>query len=1405
MSEELTNLTTDDDIESGIEIIIDDNIETEDTMQDTEIEEDIEIIEVEDVEEINIEVDEAIGWVGGDSTRHYSLYGREEPDQHPITAITGLREELNDIEALDVVYSDERNQANYYLWEDENILQENRVGYFVSACSDINEIKICTSENDIFGVTVDSAGFIGAQADVIRDIKYGLVITTGITHVRCESSVNVGDYVISNDYGCAQKNRSGYKVVGRHQIDGVEYAEITLVTPIGRMCELTNDVEKLSDRMDDAETNIIATMNVANAAYKKSSEVGEISEEAIKNALEALNKSESLEDDVNTFLDETVPTINETAVQAKAIAESAMVSVESIRKEVVDITNDTLSDVSNLIKDLEPITEWKDPETGNTGAEYLTTYINDGLATKAEVQTVETMTEDNKSAILQNGKEIQTLVSSVDKYSVGEYSQAYGLTYEQAKSILREGMIYIPVDNPEGQTHIEEYDGQGQENEFTEHNYYKWTGEDWDEYSNSVAFFSEELAPSGALTYWYVDSDEAPDGYEAHTLYINQDGQWVKVNILDGNVNNRITSMIRQTANKIALDVVDTQEDVASHQQWLDDNSANIQDVVSWKSNVENDVSQIATIKQTADDAGASVALVVAEKDGEKVVNAASIVTAINDGDSSVVIEADHIQLDGVVSFVNGEVEKVQKDIDAVQDASVYDVKVEYALSSSDTEAPTSGWSTMAPEWQENQYMWQKTTITKGNNEISSTTTCIQGAKGEDGEDGKTPVKGIDYFDGTPGEDGKDGTSIVWKGTYASAPNNAENGWAYYNSTDKASYTYQDGTWYQMSIDGVDGQNGEDGSSIVWKGELSIAPANPETNWVYKDSDDGKVYIYNGTGWELMVLDGSDGQDGAPGEDGLSVFITYNDSETTPSTPTGNGTSNGWHTDATSTSIWMSQKVSKDAASGTWGEPIKIKGEDGKDGSAGISVISITAQYCLSENDSIAPTTGWTSDLSTIAWEPSKYIWCREEIAYSNSNTEHTTPRVDESLSLVGQWCSTADKTYINGGKIYTGSITTNQLATDAITSLNYEPGESGSTLSLEDGSFDSKHFKITSEGKVTATSGDIGGWNIDYNKLWHLDSTNTRGTGVGATDDAYSPAFWAGYTGEGNHPWDHALLKPETDETNWHDHTTFYVTNAGHLHSTSGEIGGWKVNGGGLGYTYKDGTKNYGVWFQPKQVGDNTNWYYINCNGPSGHFSVDKNCVVKATGANITGAIIATSGTIGGWQIGSNNYYKKDGLFYEYINNSQGIARHTFLNQEGVRINWQPDDLVYEESWFAICRAASSGSDFRIKNTIENLNEDAEIFFDSLSPCSFYYNKQASMGASNKKHFGFVAQDVIKSMNNSNILDFAGIWNSDITNFYNLDKQEFIALNTWQIQKAKARITELEKRVSQLEQLIKE
>ena len=92
-----------------------------------------------------------------------------------------------------------------------------------------------------------------------------------------------------------------------------------------------------------------------------------------------------------------------------------------------------------------------------------------------------------------------------------------------------------------------------------------------------------------------------------------------------------------------------------------------------------------------------------------------------------------------------------------------------------------------------------------------------------------------------------------------------------------------------------------------------------------KDGTDGK----DGT-------NGNDGATGAAGSDGLSVYITYHDSESQPAVPTGNGTSDGWHTNATNAVVWMSQKVAASSSSGSWGTPIRIKGIKGDTGPQGV-------------------------------------------------------------------------------------------------------------------------------------------------------------------------------------------------------------------------------------------------------------------------------------------------------------------------------------------------------------------------------------------------------------------------------------------------------------------------------------
>ena len=651
MDEELIILETEDAFELEAEEVVESEVHAEDLEQTIQTEESAETVEVEVAQEIEVSVDEAVGWVGGDSTRHYSLYGRDEPNQHPISAITGLRAELDEIEKLQTVFSDKYNHANYYKWQ---ITPEIPVGLFVS-CPTADYIKVCNSTDEIFGVTVDTAAFIGGQDDIERGNDYGLVVCSGVVSVKCELDIVAGDSVVSNDHGYAKKTEGGYgyKVIGIKNIDRIPYAVIPLGISVNQVNKMMAELDIFDTRVKKVETDIVAAINVAQQAHNKASEVDSVSEEALKHALGAMFKAES-SIDKNKELENIVTSANQIAVQAKAIAQSAVTEAESIRSEAEKTANDALAGVNDLIIDLEPITEWTyTDEAGeeHKGAEYLTTYIKNDVATKTEVHTVETLTEENKSSIDKSAESFKTLVSSVDKYSVGEYSQAYGLSREQAKSILKIGMIYVPTKHINSDSHSETFINETEPQWFTPGAYYEWGINDqgihdWIEHVNSVAFGMNEPEYTEQLRYWYIDSDTADGGYEAHTLYIWKDDKWTKVNIYYNNSSNRIVNSISQDVNEISAEIVNARGSYSGLNMRLDNTDAQIQLATFWN-NPDSGKSNLATMKMDANDEGSALALVVMGKNGEeKKLSGASIVLGQDNNESYISFDADRINFD---------------------------------------------------------------------------------------------------------------------------------------------------------------------------------------------------------------------------------------------------------------------------------------------------------------------------------------------------------------------------------------------------------------------------------------------------------------------------------------------------------------------------------------------------------------------------------------------------------------------------------------------------------------------------------------------------------------------------------------------------------------------------------------
>ena len=103
--------------------------------------------------------------------------------------------------------------------------------------------------------------------------------------------------------------------------------------------------------------------------------------------------------------------------------------------------------------------------------------------------------------------------------------------------------------------------------------------------------------------------------------------------------------------------------------------------------------------------------------------------------------------------------------------------------------------------------------------------------------------------------------------------------------------------------------------------------------------------------------------------------------------------------------------------------------------------------------------------------------------------------------------------------------------------------------------------------------------------------------------------------------------------------------------------------------------------------------------------------------------------------------------------------------------------------------------SDARLKNSISELSHKYETFFDHIKPVSYKFNN----GSSGRFHTGFIAQEIEGALSKSGLStqDFAGLCIDETS--YSLRYEEFIALNTSQIQKLKARVAALEKEIKEL------
>ena len=356
----------------------------------------------------------------------------------------------------------------------------------------------------------------------------------------------------------------------------------------------------------------------------------------------------------------------------------------------------------------------------------------------------------------------------------------------------------------------------------------------------------------------------------------------------------------------------------------------------------------------------------------------------------------------------------------------VSSTSVTYAVSSSGTTAPSSGWTGEVPDVPHGQYLWSRTvTYYTDGTESVSYGVSYQGSNGQNGADGAP---------GAPGADGHDGVGIAssdvsWQasnsgttvptGKWSQSVPDLDPGQYLWTRT---VWTYTDGdstTTYSVSrfgengAQGIQGPPGEDGQPLyTW-----IKYADTPTSGM-SDRPDGKTYmgiaynkesatessIYSDYAWSLIKgADGAQGVQGPPGKDGrqLYTWIKYATSDA-GANMSDNPDGRDYIGIAYNKTSATESTNPKDYA---WS---LIQGE------TGIGVKDIREQYYLSTSKTSQTGGSWTT--TCPEWKKDHYIWTRSQITWTDRTVTYTPPVLASALNQanekadVSTWYTFADE-----------------------------------------------------------------------------------------------------------------------------------------------------------------------------------------------------------------------------------------------------------------------------------------------------------------------------------------------------------------------------------------------------------
>lgn len=557
---------------------------------------------------------------------------------------------LNNLESIKRVYSSENGLGEFRKWNDNNPDWADRSGYFVKLVGGTDNVDFCTNNDDVYGVSVMRSGFVGSQdaTDKSDDPLYALVGITGTLRVRTDGTANIGDYVVPNELGVATKseNSCGYKVVSKGSYATYEYITIA-VTPqndkinkiYGTMMNTEGSLGNLVLRIEEAETKVDDMGGKINAAINDRNELEALINENKQNIAVISNEAKGAQETANNAA--------ESANNAVSAATSARDEALAAANEAKEQVTASLTDINGLKSKLEPLDTFG--VDGKTGIQGLVETVTKNSMDIATIQESGTGSGTDLTAITQKIKvidektqkveaSIQHLVVHSDKYSVGAESLSYGLAYEEAASLLKDGDTYVSTsDHTETmEKTIKNEDGTETKEtiniQFERGYTYTWNA--------ANAQWIKGNAVSTATTYYdgtnigdlwfcwqeveYTDANGNNKTLIPGTLYRwSEDNQWIAIATTDGNYKSRMISSIKQTADGIRSTVASLSGDVSVINQTVkavDARVANTEgdigsiklDVKSINLTVANHTGTITSIQESVTDNSAHIATVAA-------------------------------------------------------------------------------------------------------------------------------------------------------------------------------------------------------------------------------------------------------------------------------------------------------------------------------------------------------------------------------------------------------------------------------------------------------------------------------------------------------------------------------------------------------------------------------------------------------------------------------------------------------------------------------------------------------------------------------------------------------------------------------------------------------------------------